>query len=276
MVRSFEEARLEQVFFRQPHGLRPRALADAVFVLSHENILRFLAGVPAARQRVVRLEDSLVADPVAVLTDICAFAGLEYQPAMAAPYAEQQRKMTDGLHAASRMLGDVRFHQHKDVDPSVAHAGNGAPHGRLPVGPGRGAGDVARLPIRRDGPDWTAELRLDPAILPAHTIAGPGGGSGRHVLLTGATGFVGAYLARELLERDNVARLHCLVRARDERDGLAAVRANLARYGLWKDDYAARIAAVAGELSAERLGLGAADSGASARGSTPFSTPARA
>ena len=258
MVRSFEEARLEDVFFRHPHGLRPRALAEAVFVLSHENILRFLAGVPAARQRVVRFE-SLVADPVAVLTEICTFAGLEYQPAMAAPYAERHRKMTDGLHAASRMLGDVKFHQHKDVDPSVATRWREHHTDDFLSDQAAALATSLGYPIRRDGPDWTAELRLDPAILPAHTTAAPGDGSGRHVLLTGATGFVGAYLARELLETDNVARLHCLVRARDERDGLAAIRANLAHYGLWKDKYAARIAAVAGALGAERLGLGAAD-----------------
>ena len=79
MVRSFEEARLEEVFFRHPHGLRPRALADAVFVLSHENILRFLAGVPAARQRVVRFE-FLVADPVAVLTESAPSPGSSISP----------------------------------------------------------------------------------------------------------------------------------------------------------------------------------------------------
>ena len=37
--------------------------------------------------------------------------------------------MTDGLHAASRMLGDVKFHQHGQVDPTVAERWRDAAHG---------------------------------------------------------------------------------------------------------------------------------------------------
>ncbi|HKV12008.1 MAG TPA: amino acid adenylation domain-containing protein, partial [Thermoanaerobaculia bacterium] len=39
---------------------------------------------------------------------------------MAAPYELKSERMTDGLHAESRMLGDVKFHQHEGVDASVA------------------------------------------------------------------------------------------------------------------------------------------------------------
>ena len=195
---------------------------------------------------------------------------------MAAPYAEQQRKMTDGLHAASRMLGDVKFHQHKDVDPSVATRWTEHHTDDFLSDQAAALATSLGYPIRRDGPDWTAELRLDPAILPAHTIAAPGGGSGRHVLLTGATGFVGAYLARELLERDNVARLHCLVRARDERDGLAASAPTSRATGCGRTT-TRRASPRSPESSAPSdWGSARRTSGASARGSTPFSTPARA
>jgi hypothetical protein len=42
MIRSFEEARLEQVFFRHEHNFERRELAELIWLLSQENILRFL------------------------------------------------------------------------------------------------------------------------------------------------------------------------------------------------------------------------------------------
>ena len=39
---------------------------------------------------------------------------------MADPYQDRTARMTDGVHAESRMLGDVKFHQHAGVDASVA------------------------------------------------------------------------------------------------------------------------------------------------------------
>jgi thioester reductase-like protein len=41
----------------------------------------------------------------------------------------------------------------------------------------------------------------------------------RHILLTGATGFVGAFLLYELLQRTQ-AKIHCLVRANNPDEGL--------------------------------------------------------
>ncbi|EME64735.1 non-ribosomal peptide synthetase [Amycolatopsis decaplanina] len=74
------------------------------------------------------------------------------------------------------------------------------------------------------------------------------------ILLTGATGFVGAYLVRELLTRENV-RVHCLVRAADEHSGWQRLRENLDRYGLWDDVDEKRITVVPGDLAAPGLGL---------------------
>src|SRR5262249_31880249 len=85
MIRSFEEAKLEQVFFRYRHPFARRELAELTWLLSHENIGEFLAGVPAERQHRVRFED-LVDDPVRVLAGICRFASLDFHPAMARPY----------------------------------------------------------------------------------------------------------------------------------------------------------------------------------------------
>ncbi|HEV7506854.1 MAG TPA: non-ribosomal peptide synthase/polyketide synthase [Thermoanaerobaculia bacterium] len=119
MIRSFEEAKLEQVFFRHPHSLPRRELAELIWLVSQQNILQFLAEVPADRQLRVRFEE-LVAEPERELRRICEFLGLEYDPGMALPYEKKAERMTDGIHAWSRMLGDVKFHQHSAVDASVA------------------------------------------------------------------------------------------------------------------------------------------------------------
>jgi len=83
----------------------------------------------------------------------------------------------------------------------------------------------------------------------------------RDVLLTGATGFVGAQLLRELLTRTD-ATVHCLVRAADQVAARYRLTDNLRTYLLWDDAVADRIVAVPGDLSAPRLGLSEHDHGA--------------
>ncbi|HKI02159.1 MAG TPA: non-ribosomal peptide synthase/polyketide synthase, partial [Thermoanaerobaculia bacterium] len=119
MIRSFEEAKLEQVFFRHPHPYPRRELAELIWLVSQQNILEFLAGVPAGRQKQVRFEE-LLAEPEGVLREICEFLGVEYHPDMAEPYKEKSARMTDGIHTWSRMLGDVKFHQHSGVNRRTA------------------------------------------------------------------------------------------------------------------------------------------------------------
>ncbi|MET8700119.1 thioester reductase domain-containing protein [Kitasatospora sp. NPDC004723] len=84
----------------------------------------------------------------------------------------------------------------------------------------------------------------------------PAGTAPQDVLLTGATGFVGAFLLAELLER-RPGTVHCLVRADDEQHALRRVLANLTTYGVDVGDAAARIVPVVGDLSKSRFGLGA-------------------
>ncbi len=119
MIHSFEEAKLDQIFFRQEHGFSRRQLAELIWQASHENIVEFLREVPASRQHWVRFED-LLREPEATLRGICEFLGLDYHPDMAEPYKAKSERMTDGVHAESRMLGDVKFHEHKGVEAQVA------------------------------------------------------------------------------------------------------------------------------------------------------------
>ena len=117
--RSFEEAKMDQIFFRRPHPFSRRQLAELIWTVSHENIRAFLAGVPEERFRTVRFEE-LVREPDRVLAGICDFLGLEFRPEMAEPYRPGVARMVDGPHAVSRMLGDVKFLGHGRVDPAAA------------------------------------------------------------------------------------------------------------------------------------------------------------
>ena len=123
MIRSFEEAKLDQVFFRAEHSFTRRELAELVWLVSHRNILAFLEGIPAERKHAVVFEE-LLAEPERVLRGVCDFLGIDYQADMAAPYQASEEKksarMTDGLHSWSRMVGDVKFHEHGRIERGVA------------------------------------------------------------------------------------------------------------------------------------------------------------
>ncbi|MGJ6964441.1 non-ribosomal peptide synthetase [Streptosporangium sp. G11] len=85
----------------------------------------------------------------------------------------------------------------------------------------------------------------------------PGGATAewpRRVLLTGATGLLGAHLLAELLDR-GVPEVTCLVRAEDEHAAADRVREVLTRYGLWRPGHRERVTGLAGDLTASRLGL---------------------
>lgn len=82
-----------------------------------------------------------------------------------------------------------------------------------------------------------------------------------HVLLTGATGFLGIYLLRELLNTTD-AVVHCLVRAGDADEAMARLQSTATHY--FRDDLAVhraagRIVAVVGDLGEPGLGLSEAD-----------------
>ena len=39
---------------------------------------------------------------------------------MLEPQRDRQERMTDGIHPESRMIGDMKFHQHRTIDAGVA------------------------------------------------------------------------------------------------------------------------------------------------------------
>jgi thioester reductase-like protein len=74
------------------------------------------------------------------------------------------------------------------------------------------------------------------------------------ILLTGATGFVGAFLLAELLTQTS-ADIYCLVRAETEEIAHQRLRENLDFYRLWQESYRERIKPVPGDLAQPRLGI---------------------
>ncbi|MCX6045377.1 MAG: AMP-binding protein, partial [Chloroflexi bacterium] len=97
----------------------PEVLGEAIWLIAQQNIRTFLAEIPPQRQLVVHFE-ALVHQPEIVLTQICAFLGLAFDPAMRQPYAEKTIRMTDGINESNKMVGDIKFHQHTTIDPTVA------------------------------------------------------------------------------------------------------------------------------------------------------------
>jgi thioester reductase-like protein len=77
--------------------------------------------------------------------------------------------------------------------------------------------------------------------------------SARRLLLTGATGFLGSWLARELLHGSQATVL-CLVR-RGQDDPRARLWESLARTGIDAVTFADRVVTIAGDLSQPSLGL---------------------
>ncbi|UOZ04347.1 non-ribosomal peptide synthetase [Amycolatopsis sp. WQ 127309] len=122
-------------------------------------------------------------------------------------------------------------------------------------------GMAARIDALRSGEDTgdRVDLRAD-VRLPDHVRVADGGprATAEDVLLTGATGFLGIHLLRELLT-ETTGRVHCLVRATDADAAWDRIAATADRYGIGKSLDRDRVSAVPGDLAADRLGLSEAD-----------------
>ncbi len=96
-------------------------------------------------------------------------------------------------------------------------------------------------------PDLNAEAVLDSTIYPEDItfeyVIEPA-----HIFLTGATGFLGAFLLHELLEQTQ-ADIYCLVRSSTAESGKKRLQENLASYSLWNEALSSRIIPVLGDLS---------------------------
>ncbi|MBD2201847.1 amino acid adenylation domain-containing protein [Calothrix sp. FACHB-1219] len=107
---------------------------------------------------------------------------------------------------------------------------------------------IATLDINLD-----SEVVLDAAIIPAtqyiHQSTPP-----TAILLTGATGFLGAFLLYELLQK-TTADIYCLIRANTTKSATEKLQNHLKSYLLWDESCHQRIIPLIGDLSQSLLGL---------------------
>lgn len=103
-----------------------------------------------------------------------------------------------------------------------------------------------------DAAPGTTPVPAGDLVLPADIHAGRGtaSGTGPDVLLTGATGYLGAYLLRELMA-GNAGTVWCLIRADDDSAAAARLAARCAELGL----VPARTRALAGDFTQTGFGV---------------------
>jgi len=78
------------------------------------------------------------------------------------------------------------------------------------------------------------------------------------VFLTGATGFLGAFLIRDLLSRPGKRiKVIAHVRARSRDEGIERVKTSCEAYGVWQQEWITFLDVVTGSLEDEHLGLSA-------------------
>jgi amino acid adenylation domain-containing protein/thioester reductase-like protein len=97
------------------------------------------------------------------------------------------------------------------------------------------------------------EVILDPEITPTEA-APPSLREPERIFLTGATGYLGTFLVRDLLLHTR-AEIYCLVRAATVEEGKCRLRKSLEAHGLWDKELGKRIIPVLGDLSQPLLGL---------------------
>lgn len=111
---------------------------------------------------------------------------------------------------------------------------------------------------------WRPDVHLPDVPALADIPSRPVKAAGDRVLLTGATGFFGSYLLRELLAHTD-AVVECVVRAPDAVSAQRRIDEAQEKYGHGRLAATERIEALPADLAAPRLGLGADDFDALAR-----------
>ena len=119
MVKSFEKYHMDQVLYLKDHGYNAQELGELVWLHSHQNTVNFLEKLPENQKHRIVYED-LVLNPEKEMRAMCDSFGMPFHPDLLNPYQDLNKKMTDGLYADSRSMGDTHFDQKKKIDPKKA------------------------------------------------------------------------------------------------------------------------------------------------------------
>ncbi|KAF5644872.1 nonribosomal peptide synthetase [Fusarium sp. NRRL 25303] len=117
--------------------------------------------------------------------------------------------------------------------------------------------DAESITAPNDADKWIKDVDMVDDIEETPNWEDPDEGK---IFLTGATGFVGAFLLDELLRHPNVKQVACLVRGQTEAEAARRLQANMQKYDLWPDDFAltTKIVVLPGDVTSRDLGLGSA------------------
>jgi thioester reductase-like protein len=102
--------------------------------------------------------------------------------------------------------------------------------------------------------DLSSEAVLDPEIRPANGAPATRSHDAPNIFLTGATGFLGAFILDELV-RNTGSRIYCLVRCTDASDGERRIKENYQKYLQAAEYPASRVTVIPGDLSKHLFGL---------------------
>ncbi|NYI04014.1 type I polyketide synthase [Allostreptomyces psammosilenae] len=179
-----------------------------------------------------------------------------------APQPEEQEEPAPAAPAADAPATQTETETAPAPAPTPAAEPQPGTPATAPAATAPAAPAAARPARGRRSRVMTVEQMAERAELDASfTVKGepePEGTAPESVLLTGSTGFVGAFLLADLLERTG-GDVHCLVRAEDEAHARRRLLGNLEKYNLDVGENASRIVPVLGDLAEPRMGIGEQD-----------------
>ena len=88
-------------------------------------------------------------------------------------------------------------------------------------------------------------------------LPGDFGARGLRIFLTGATGFLGAFVLKDLLRADRVSKVFCLVRDASQEKAMERLRHSSTGRGVWDEQWikSARLEVLCGDLDLAQFGL---------------------
>ncbi|KAK5132690.1 hypothetical protein LTR08_008734 [Meristemomyces frigidus] len=109
--------------------------------------------------------------------------------------------------------------------------------------------------------DLVKQIEKLPASIPAISSAFPEINQGINILLTGATGFLGAYILRDAFMRHPPNHVYAHVRASSHKEAMNRIRTTCTAYGLWQNwwETEGNLEVVLGDLEKPKLGMNDSD-----------------